>query len=284
MRYLSLPKDGKNGAYVARDVFDTCVTMVKNAALRAKLEAISDDIENAADDYDLAANAKTLYRTPLTAQVRNVTADELVKVYTLRMVPKKAKGRPVYDQIMSVPANGRCPFCGIGTVNTLDHYLPKTHFPMFSVTPHNLVPACTWCQGEKMEYFPTTAGGQLLHPYFDDFDQDVWLAADVVTGLPAAFRYRVSPPPNWSQDDKARIASHLKELNLGSLFGSNAGSRLVEIRGRLTKLHDAGGANAVRAHLREELDSIEEDQKNSWVAAMYRGAIASDWFCDGGFR
>jgi len=52
----------------------------------------------------------------------------------------------------------------------------------------------------------------------------------------------------------------------------------------LTKLYDAGGSDAVRAHLREELNSIEEDQKNSWVTAMYRGAIASDWFCDGGFR
>jgi len=52
----------------------------------------------------------------------------------------------------------------------------------------------------------------------------------------------------------------------------------------LTKLYNAGGSDAVRAHLREELNSIEEDQKNSWVTAMYRGAIASDWFCDGGFR
>lgn len=284
MKYLSLPKDDNADAFVAQDVFDTCVAMVKNTELKLRLEAISRDVEKASEDYDLAATAKTLYLTPLIAKVRTVVAEELVKIYTLRMVPKKAKGRPVYDQIMSIPANGRCPFCGIGTVNTLDHFLPKTHFPMFSVTPHNLVPACTWCQGEKMEYFSTTAGGQLLHPYFDDFDQDIWLAAEVIVGSPAAFRYRTSPPLYWKEDEKARVASHLKELKLGSLFGSNAGSRLVEIRGRLDKLHDAGGAAAVRAHLKEELDSIEQDQMNSWVAAMYRGAIASDWFCDGGFR
>jgi len=284
MRYLSLPKDDKADAYIPQDVFATCVAMVKNVDLKARLEAISGDIEKASKDYDLAADAKTLYLTPLTAKVRKVIAEELVKIYTQRMVPKKAKGRPVYDQIMSIPANGRCPFCGIGTVNTLDHYLPKTHFPVFSVTPHNLVPACTWCQGQKMEYYPITAGGQLLHPYFDDFDQDIWLAAEVVVGSPAAFRYSASPPVNWTPDEKARVASHLRELKLGSLFGSNAGSRLVEIRGRLAKLHDAGGAHAVRAHLQEELDSVEQDHKNSWVAAMYRGAIASDWFCDGGFR
>lgn len=284
MRYLSLPKDDNADAYIAQDVFDTCVAMVKNAGLKAKLEAISGDIDKASEDYDLAATTKTLYLTPLITKIGEVVAEELIKIYTLRMVPKRAKGRPVYDQIMSIPVNGRCPFCGIGTVNTLDHYLPKTHFPVLSVTPHNLVPACTWCQGEKMEYYPKTAGEQLLHPYFDDFDQDVWLNAEVVVGSPAAFRYSASPPVNWKPDDKARVVSHLKELKLANLFGSNAGSRLVEIRGRLAKLHAAGGADAVRAHLKEELASIELDQKNSWVAAMYRGAIASDWFCDGGFN
>lgn len=284
MKYLSLPKDDKAGAFIARDVFDTCVAMVKDAELKAKLVAISGDIEKASKSYDLAATARTLHLTPLTAKVRSVSGKELVKVYTLRMVPKTAKGRPVYDQIMSAPVNARCPFCGIGTVNTLDHYLPKTHFPIFAVTPHNLVPACTWCQGEKMEYYPKTAGEQLLHPYFDNFDQEIWLSAEVIEGVPAAFRYRASPPNDWEQEDKQRVSAHMKELKLGVLFGSNAGSRLAEIRGRLSKLHDAGGADAVRAHLKEELESIEDDHKNSWVAAMYRGAIASKWFCDGGFR
>lgn len=284
MRYLSLPKDDKSNAFVAQDVYDSCVTMVKNPALRAELEGISTDIKKAAKGYDAHATAKTLYLTPRTAKVRKVNGEELVKVYTLRMVPKKAKGRPIYDRILSAPVNGRCPFCGIGTVNTLDHFLPKTHFPVFSVVPNNLVPACTWCQGEKMEYFPTTAGEQLLHPYFDDFDQDIWLVADVVAGSPAAFRFHASPPANWTLDDKARVAAHLKELNLSLLFSSNAGSRLTEIRGRLVKLHDAGGLDPVRAHLAEELSSLEEDSKNSWVAAMYRAAVASDWFCDGGFR
>ncbi|MDX8124412.1 hypothetical protein SKZ59_21785 [Janthinobacterium sp. GMG2] len=283
MRYLSLPKDEKNNTFVAQDVFDICVTMVKNPALRAQLEAISTDIKKAAICYDTDAAAKTLYLTPLTAKIRKVNGDELVKVYTLRMVPKKAKGRQIYDRILSAPVNGRCPFCGIGTVNTLDHFLPKTHFPVFSVTPNNLVPACTWCQGEKMEYFATTAGGQLLHPYFDNFDQDIWLAADVVKGSPAAFRYHVSPPAHWAVNDKARVAAHLKELNLGLLFSSNAGSRLAEIRGRLVKLHNLGKMNAVRSHLEEELASMEEECKNSWVAAMYRAAVASNWFCDGGF-
>lgn len=284
MRHLSLPKDETGSSFEAQDVYNTCVGMVRDSTLRTKLESISTDIKNAADDYDIQATSKTLYLIPPMANVHGVSGDELVKVYTLRMVPKTARGRPVYDRILSAPANGRCPFCWIGTVNTLDHFLPKQQFPAFSVTPSNLIPACEWCQGEKMEYFATTTSEQLLHPYFDNFDQDIWLMADVVATSPAAFRYHASPPVNWTLDDKKRVTAHLRQLNLCKLFSSNAGSRLADIRGRLIKLHDLGGVNAVRAHLKEDLMSMEIDCRNSWVAAMYRAAIDSDWFCDGGFR
>ena len=184
---------------------------------------------------------------------------------------------------MLAPVNGRCPLCGIGTVNTLDHYLPKTHFPVYSVTPNNLVPVCNWCQGEKSEYYPTTEGEQLLHPYFDDVDNEVWLAAEVVAGVPAGFRYFASPPDHWTPAAKERVVAHLTELNLLKLFSSNAGSRLSEIRARLTSLRQKGGEGAVHEHLYEELASIEANHKNSWTAAMYRAAVESDWFCNGGF-
>lgn len=283
MRYLPPPTDENAQAFAAGDVFETCVSMVKNTALRARLRTIRPDVETEAADYDTKAASKQLYRKQPHDRVGAVSGDKMVKVYTLRMVPKTSTGRPIYDRIMSAPVHSRCPLCGIGTVNTLDHYLPKTHFPVYSVTPNNLVPACNWCQGEKSEYYPTTEGDQLLHPYFDDVDNEVWLAAEVVAGVPAGFRYFSSPPDHWMPSAKARVAAHLKELNLTVLFSSNAGSRLSEIRARLANLYQKGGADAVRAYLHEELFSIEADHRNSWAAAMYRAAVASDWFCNGGF-
>ncbi len=283
MRYLPPPTDENAQVFAAGDVFETCVSMVKKPDLRAQLRAIRPDVETEAADYDAKAAGMQLYRKQPHNHVGAVSCGEMVKIYTLRMVPKSSKGRPTYDRIMSAPLHGRCPLCGIGTVNTLDHYLPKTHFPVYSVTPNNLVPACNWCQGEKSEYYPTTEGGQLLHPYFDDMDNEAWLAAEVVPDIPAGFRYFSSPPDHWMPSAKARVAAHLKKLNLPVLFTSNAGSRLSEIRARLEMLHQKGGVSAVRAHLHEELYSIEVEHKNSWTAAMYRAAIESDWFCDGGF-
>lgn len=283
MKPLPLPS-GENGvSLVAGEVFEICVAMVRNSALRAKLRNIPPDVQTQATEYDTKAGTARLFRFAKHDHVGTVAGDELVKVYTGRMVPKTSTGRSIYDRIISQPRHGKCPLCGIGTVNTLDHYLPKTHFPVFAVTPNNLVPACTWCQGAKDEYYPTSKGTQLIHPYFDDFDDEVWLAAVVVEGAPVSFRYFAAPPDHWNSTDKQRLGTHLKELNLYKLFSSNAGSRLSEIRARLKDLLQRGGVVAVRAHLMEELASVQADHKNSWVAAMLRAASESDWFCQGGF-
>jgi hypothetical protein len=284
MRSLASPTDENGQPFEASEVFETCMSMVKNAALKSKLLTVRSQVETASKAYDKKASGSRLFQVAAHASVGGVSGVEMVKVYTGRMVPKKSTGRTIYNQIMSLPVNQKCPLCGIGTVNTLDHYLPKTHLPIFSVTPNNLVPACKWCQGEKVEYYSTTEGDQLLHPYFDDLDSEAWLGAEVVEGSPAAFRFYASPPNHWADAKKSRVARHLKELKLPLLFSSNAGSRLSEIRARLANLFLKGGKDAVRDHLTEEFASSEADHKNSWTAAMFRAAVQSDWFCQGGFN
>jgi len=50
---------------------------------------------------------------------------------------------------------GCCPYCGLPSNITLDHYLPKSigAFPEYSVLSLNLVPACTPCQTKKSNFF-----------------------------------------------------------------------------------------------------------------------------------
>lgn len=284
MRYLSSPTDENGNPYDAGEVFDDCISIVRNRDLKTRLSKIKNIVKTESLDYSRKAEGKKLYQKSVHDVVGRVTCNEMVKVYTGRMVPKGSKGRAVYDRILSAPPHRRCPFCGIGTVNTLDHYLPKTAFPIFSVTPNNLVPACEWCQGEKAEYYPTAEDNQIFHPYFDDFDNQIWLVAEVVVGVPAAFRYEIVVPENWPDSFRGRAETHLRELNLRELYSSNAGSRLSEIRHRLLNLHQKGGVIAVREHINEELISAETEHNNSWLTAMYRAAHASDWFCNGGFQ
>lgn len=267
----------------AGDVFTLCISRVRDGTLRARLRAVRQEIENAAVTYDDRAQLALLHLIPSANGVGNITAEEMVKVYTGRMVGKDAPGRAVYDRLISGAPHERCPLCGVGTVSSLDHFLPKASFPVFAVTPNNLVPSCSWCQENKREYFPQANSKQLIHPYFDDFEEVQWLHARVIETTPAAFEFFASLPEGWNVATRERLEAHLTQLRLYRLFASNSASRLCEIRARLGVLLQRGGAEAVRSHLKEESESLEVDHKNSWQSAMFRAAHQSDWFCDGGF-
>lgn len=62
---------------------------------------------------------------------------------------------------------GSCPMCGSSTVGTVEHYLPKTPFPEFSVFSWNLIPSCNSCNQKRGSKHVNGIGFQLLHPIFD---------------------------------------------------------------------------------------------------------------------
>ena len=283
MLQLPLPQDENGIPFVPVKVFDLCISQIRDARLKARLLRIRNLIASAAADYDVAATAARLWELPAQTHVGLVTAREMMDVYSLRMVPKTQPGRPVYDKILNSPKHGRCPLCDVGTANTLDHHLPKSSYPALAVTPNNLVPSCQWCQSAKMDAGAASAGDQTFHPYFENFQSAVWLHAAVVEGVPAAFEFSVHAPSNWNTTVVQRLNSHLSTFKLPQLYSSNAGSVLAGIRSRLAKLLGTGGAEAVRNHLQEEVESWEKESTNSWEAAMYRAAVSSDWFCAGGF-
>lgn len=57
---------------------------------------------------------------------------------------------------------GNCPYCGFGEISEIDHFLPSSRYPEFSIFTYNLVPACHRCNNLKR-----TVGGVSFHPYYD---------------------------------------------------------------------------------------------------------------------
>lgn len=104
-----------------------------------------------------------------------MTEEQLKNVYENKFAKKGQPGRKVYDKLMSKPAQGICPLCGQRVVSTLDHYLPKAHFPVLSVVPINLIPSCSECNKSKTDHVPENAEQQTLHPYYDDVEEEQWL-------------------------------------------------------------------------------------------------------------
>ncbi len=162
----------------ARETFATCISRIKDAELKTRLENVADHVEIEAASYTARAQASTLHLVLRTDDVAGlVTTDEMVSVYDQRMAKKTGPGRHVYDAIRLLPKHGVCPFCDHRPVSTLDHLLPKRLFPSLALAPDNLVGACADCNKLKLTLAPTTAGDVILHPYFDDVDSERWLTA-----------------------------------------------------------------------------------------------------------
>jgi len=220
---------------------------------------------------------------PKTTDVGAVSASEMKDVYTSRMVPEPSRGRPIYDHIFEL-SGGRCPMCMHRDVRSLDHFLPKARYTILSVTPLNLIPCCSDCNKNKKSDAPAAAEEMTMHPYFDAFDHEPWLSAEVMQTQPAHFRFYVDAPGSWDATTTKRAEMHFDTFKLSDLYASEAANELLGIRWSLELVHGRTGEPGVTEYLVELALSRYLHRLNCWQTAMYRAMSKSPWFCSGGFR
>ena len=286
MRALAPPN------YDPQEVYQSCINSITNENLRNRLNLVTNDIVVAGKDYRNRAAAKQLYTIPPN-NCRNdeivlgaVTKDEFKDVYSLHMVGREKPARAIYDSLLSQAPLGRCPFCGYGHASTLDHYLPKTKYPQFTVLPFNLVPSCKDCNTGKSTAIATTVEGQSLHPYFDhqNFVNEQWLYAEVMQTTPATIRYFVKAPEHWDDISKARVQTHFNNFKLASRYSVEASNQLACLRDSLICYRKLLGTDGIRTHLAIEASAHGCHHSNSWQTAMFQALVASDWYCERGFE
>ncbi|MES2011734.1 MAG: HNH endonuclease [Pseudomonadota bacterium] len=265
----------------AKTVYELCISKVKKPALKAALAAISPTVQGEAASYEVRATAGNLHTMATFPNIGGLTNKEFNKVYTSRMASPKAPGRAIYDEIFI--SSKICPLCGHGKVTTVDHHLPKAHYPALTVTPVNLVPACSDCNKLKDDVVSSVPTRQTIHPYYDDFDLDQWLFANI-NQVDHVFEFHVKRPEIWSQTKYLRAKFHLKTFGLPTLFSLHAVEELNDRLLTLNKILAAGGSFAVKDDFLETAESCKNNHLNSWKTAMYQALADSPWSCAGGFR
>lgn len=241
-------------------------------------------IAQAGSRYDLYASIKELHL--LTRELTiggTVTVEEMKELYANTMSSRSGTARRVYDGIVNAAPNRTCPLCGVGTVSSLDHHLPQSKYPEYVLVPANLIPACADCNKSKFTTFPKQADQQTIHPYFDNYTQEMWLYAEVVEISPPALRFRADAPTHWALVDRQRVKRHFEVFKLGRLFTSNAGNELGIIRSHLVNRLN-GDEAAIKLHLEEQAVSCKAAYLNSWRTATYAALSNSPWFVQGGFK
>ncbi|MFE8941062.1 HNH endonuclease [Streptomyces sp. NPDC007872] len=273
----------------ARTVFDTCTATARPKTVRTKLQALKDTVAAAAAEYDTAATARALHTLGHLKDLpdgepkkKGGLNKELKNTYSSRMVHKKSAGRDFYDQLLKEAPDDRCALCGQGIADTLDHQLPKAHYPLLAVAPANLVPACRDCNYYKGEEAPLNAEQQTLHPYYDgEIHDHTWLVARVSGPPKPAVVFAAVPPPEMPSLLAARVRHHFTILKLARLYNPQAGPELRNLSRSLPRL----SAKAVLEHLRERAeDWAVSEGVNSWQAALYRALANSPWYTGGGYK
>ncbi|XDF78617.1 hypothetical protein AAFX60_005655 [Aliivibrio fischeri] len=277
--------------HAVRDVYQLCVNSISDNNTRVRLNDISNIIEDCALEYEQKARVSNLYLVPPNYSDNNsiivgeVTKKELKSIYSQHMVAATKPARRIYDELMNLAPNGRCPFCGLGHVSTLDHYLPKSKYPFYSVLPINLVPSCKDCNTGKGAALATCAGEQPLHPYYDHqhYITEQWIFAEVIETIPLSVRFFVRPPEEWDPIFKSRVQCHFTDYNLSSRFAVEVADELSSLKYLLTEYISAAGVDAVKNYLIGKASAEANNHINSWLTALYQALAESNWYCQGGY-
>ena len=203
------------------------------------------------------------------------------KVYEQKFAKENSIGRKYYD-IIKGNAKGRCPICGGGKLKNLDHFLPKSKYPLLCVTPVNLIPTCRDCNMDKGAEVSDDYYEIPFHPYLETMS-DQWVECEVCFYPDKTFciefknGYDKSLNPNlWK-----KYEAHMCINDLDSTFSSRAEEELENVMEIYKNELLACGKSKLVSSLMEVRNSAEKIDVNSWKSALYRALlIKCDEFCE----
>ncbi|MEU5435417.1 hypothetical protein AB0G73_18845 [Streptomyces sp. NPDC020719] len=241
---------------------------------------MEEDVVNAAGEFEIAAAKAALHdlKDLKTNPTDQADRDELTNNYTDRLLKKSHPARDVYDALKGIAYKGICPLCGHRDVETLDHQLPKMKYPLLSVVPSNLVPACHKCNTIKSDADPGTAGEQTLHPYFDDLGTEQWLFAQLHEDS-GAVTFFAAPPASWDSVLATRVRGHFETFGLADLYVAQAAREMSGLQYVLERKVQS----TIGEYLRDEAEGIAKKYPNHWRTAMYQALAGSSWYIEGGY-
>jgi len=212
----------------------------------------------------------------------SVSKDDLIRLYDRYMVKGRKDAKFVYNKLRAASHN-ICALCGIAPANSLDHYLPKARYPIFSVSPRNLVPACVPCNTTKGDPSYSSESELHLYPYNDSdnfYDTD-WIDAsiEVVDGI-LDFDFFANPPVHWSQTEKNRVITHFRTFGLDGKYKVNSMQLITTIMFNIRSLLVDGDYLKVKSYY---LSLVDITNPNSTFRIMYKAVAGNDAICSGDF-
>lgn len=149
------------------EIFDLCVSSLEDSNNK---QLITDNKLVFLDSYQNYLNfgERDLLQV-FPDRTKQITSDKKQIEYIKNLYDKFRKGAKtaeIYEKIRV--STERCAYCNQGIVYPLDHYLPKSKFPLLSINFLNLIPSCSDCNftlnklSLSSKRYPSP-----IHPYFE---------------------------------------------------------------------------------------------------------------------
>lgn len=203
---------------------------------------------------------------------QHVGDEEMKYLYNDRL--RKAYKDSFYKWLKTNEGNNfhKCSYCEKGDVSELDHLLPRSKFPIFAVTPVNLIPSCHECNNNKSDNSKLN-----INPYFEDTTKYIWLKCQIVKQYgDYTVRYSLDfTDVVFNSDVKERIKNtycfgNNSILSRYSIWGINKITDKLELWKSILLSY---GKFRLLEMLEREIQSIKTCSDNSYELALYRGMI-----------
>ena len=258
-----------------RKIYEECAGNFKDETALG----YTDKVVSSSLNYDRFV-PKSISEFPEEA-VKEEDKPKIIKVYTEKFAKKEAVGHKYYEAIVA-NAGGNCPICGGGKVKNLDHFLPKTNYPLLCVTPANLIPTCRDCNFDKNDFADTDYYSIPFNPYFDVMREE-WLECKLTFYHDHSFAVEFYNGLDKDTNERLweKYNAHLTIYDLNATFMSRASEELNNCLEFYLKLYRECGAKSVEKTLIDCKMGCEKNDINSWKSALYRELVRlADAFCD----
>ena len=258
-------------------IFIDCVNDIDSDRVKNRYLNDSNQIMNIGKSYSEEAQNKSLHLIERNNVTENISSDEFIRLYKYRLVNNRVGG--IYDEILQLPEHNICPFCNQRLVSELDHFLPKSNYPNYSVSHINLVPICKECNHSKLDKEINTQNEVFIHPYFDDVLNQNWLKADLINEEPIGVKFLVNEDVNLDQTTLERIKNQFDLLQLNRLYTSHASSELASLIKSLFR-PKFRTINKVRTFLEDNRKDNIHRGINHWKNVLLLELSQTNWFCE----
>ncbi|MBJ2234958.1 hypothetical protein JFT61_09025 [Pseudomonas fluorescens] len=230
------------------------------------LEGTYQIIEKAYQGYIISLGSPQLKAVGLSA-------DQRICMHKVYEGGAKKFGLNWISQLRSVQL-GSCPMCGNSTLGTVEHYLPKTPFPEFSVLSWNLVPSCNICNQKRGSKHVNGIKHHLLHPIFDRLLLEKLKLLTCFDNSTAVTQYSLGfNDTAFSAGERDRIVAHIKMCVDRRAFNLSTNVQISKIAARVAQER----ISRWKTLIQKELDLMDDAYVGcGWEASCLRGLLNVD--------